>query len=340
MKRTGFLYQDEGITPVVSTILLLVITLTIIGGIIVWALPTLLNQESDAKFEASYNNLEVLATGMEDSVYSGEDSSRTINFDLAGGNMHIRQDLERWTISYSYIDTSLNLTSFSPKSTLFSYDFYNRGSEHNVVKIKNLENGNITILETDNDTIVMEEKLFQYPSHILIFNGTTTNLSELLGEVWLFYVDGIAYSQATGKGQYNILVLNGGIITDPDSKYGYVARDPMVTVEENSILLYILQMNGTGLTGGGSGKYKASVAVDEVNVRKVGEVKYLRLQIDGDKYKQAWYNSFFISELGFEAGPRDENRIPRYIEFSPIGYDNTAGLKLVQVYQSVKLEAR
>ena len=340
MKRTGFLYQDEGITPVVSTILLLVITLTIIGGIIVWALPTLLDQESDARYESSYNNLEVLATGMEDSVYSGEDSSRTINFDLAGGDMNIRQGEERWTISYTYIDSSLNFTSFSPGSTLFSYDFYDRDPEHNVVRIKNLENGNITVLETDNDTIVMEEKLFQSPAHISIFNGTKTNLSEMLAEVWLFYVDGIVYKQATGKGQYSILVVNGGIITDPNSKYGFVARDPMVRVEENSILVYIVQMNATGLTGGGAGKYKASVTVDDVNVRKVGEVKHLRFQIDGDKYRQAWYSSFFINDIGCKEGFRDQNRDLRSVEFSPIGYNDTAGLKLVQVYQSVKLEAR
>jgi len=340
MRKACFLYQDEGITPVISTILLLVITLTIIGGIIAWALPTILDQESDARFESSYNNLEVLATGIEDSVYSGEDSSRTINFDIAAGDMNIRKDVERWTVSYSFIDTSINFTRFSPRSMLFSYNFHNRPSEHNVVKIRNLETGNISVFETENDTVVMEEPLFTFPSHIAIFNGTRNNLSEQLAEAWLFYVDGITYTQATGKGEYNIRVINGGIITDPDSKYGYVARDPLVTAEENSILVYIMQMNATALTGGGLGKYKASVTVDDMNVRKVGEVKYLRFRIEGDKYREAWYNSFFLTGLGCKEGFRDENRALRSVEFSPQGYNNTAGLKLIQVYQSLKLEGR
>jgi len=340
MKRDDFIYQNEAVTPVISTTLLLVITLTIIGGIMAWALPTLLDRESDAKYESSYNNLEVLATAMEDSVYSGKDSSRTINFDLAGGDMNIRERVERWTITYTYIDASMNHSSLSPKATLFSYDFYNMDSQENIVRIKNMEEGNISIFYTSNDTIVMEEQLFRNPAHVSIFAGNRTHTGDLLAEVWLFYVDGITYQQETGKGQYNILVLNGGVITDPDSRYGYVAKDPMITVEENSILVYILQMNATGVTGGGAGKYKTTISMDDIRVRKVSEVKYLRFQISGDKYRQAWYNSFFIGDLGCKVGYRDDNYEIRSVEFTPHGYNNTANLKLVQVYETINLEER
>ena len=338
MKEKLF-YRNEAVTPIISTILLLVITLIIIGGIVAWALPTILDQQSDARYESSYNNLEVVATSMEESVYTGKDSSRTVNFDLAGGDMNIKSRVERWIISYTYINASLNLTNFLPKSKIFSYDFSNRETEHNVVKIRNLENENMSIYETDNDTVVMEEPLLANPVHISIFNGTKTNLHSKLAEVWLFYVDAISYRQATGKGQYNILVLNCGIITDPNSKYGYVARKPMVFAEENSMLIYIVQLNSTALTGGGAGKYRLTTTVEDLVVRKVGEVRHLRIRIEGDKYRQAWYTSFFISEIGCKEGYRDEDGVLRSVEFSPTGYQSVS-LKLVQVYQSLRLEAR
>ncbi len=342
MKRERlFRLDDEAITPVVSTILLLTITLIIISSILAWAIPTIMNQEADAKFDSSFNNLEVVATGMEDCIYSGEDSTRTVNFALAAGNTNIRQNLERWTVSYSFIDSSLNLTTYEPASDILSYEFYGREAEPQVVTITTMDDGNITYFETDNGTILMGETFFRNPCHVTIFNGTLSNLSHKLAEIWVFYVDGIEYKQATGQGEYRLRVVNGGIISDLDSTYGYVANNPMVMVEENSLMLYMVQMNATGLTGGGVGNYRATMSVDDIVVREAGEVKHVQIRINTDKYQKAWYNSFFLAKMGFTQAYREtvgNTKELRSVGFPPLGYNDTVQLKLVQAYTSLKLE--
>ena len=106
-RQLCFRESEEGVSPIIGTVLILGIMVTITGTMLAWGIPQIQESEAYAIYTSSQNNLLNFDADLDHVLLQGEGSSRTSTVSLSAGTLALRED---WTkldeIRYYYTTVS------------------------------------------------------------------------------------------------------------------------------------------------------------------------------------------------------------------------------------------
>ena len=103
---------DDAVSPVIGTVLILAIMITITGTMLAWGIPQIQESEAYAIYTSAQNNLLNFDADLDHVILQGEGASRTSTVSFSSGTFVQRENLEE--IRY-YYTTCLLYTSPRPR---------------------------------------------------------------------------------------------------------------------------------------------------------------------------------------------------------------------------------
>ena len=95
--------DDDAVTPVIGTVLILGIMLVVTGALLSWGIPNLQSNEAYANYMTCYNNLLNLQHDIEDVSTQGEGASRVSSVSLSAGDVTFKKDSETFSFVYTSV---------------------------------------------------------------------------------------------------------------------------------------------------------------------------------------------------------------------------------------------
>ena len=318
------LYRDKiGVSPILGTMLILLLMVTMITSILLWAAP-MIDEFEDAN---QYNSMKGLMESIDHRVdylmTTGENSSVNLNLMIPPGTLGIANDREFWLFSFNYVNPL-----FSEEDDFLFRDFQ-----------KNPQNkaGTFVLSSTYNRTIDIlinwaEDGKTEGQYGILLNNSLTLStindivetfsvtvldhqLQEPLSKCMVFSVNHIKANLKCPSGRFDFLALNGGVMTEypnpeeprvisPPEYVESVSISPQIPEISNKystgdyLILNIMNFISTGIDIAGEGNYGMDMAYSDMKMNDIGEVWNVRLHVYG-KYQDCIYNEF---SKGFSQG--------------------------------------
>lgn len=314
MKSSIFTNDTEGVSPIISAILLLTIMLITVGAIMAWAIPQIQQMEYSAQYEGVYSNFEVFDTRADDVIYGGPDNSRTTGFSVGGGDLLLAQDDGYILVYWSLIPENVTFTkvSFSMKmvedeeqwESTFSFIFDSLDGDNLTVNITgsggNWRNRSAASSE-DHDFIpdsimgtVTPDFNFGDFQYIRIHNSTMD-----LAEAYFFRMRVLEHQLPTNQGYYEIKWMNGAIITNRGSSQGSVSDIPYVYPKDDHLSLNMINLtaNNSGFHSAGKGSYEIHIRNRGVDLLEDKRVFSFHMDIHTE-YTRGW-NSYYSLHRGF-----------------------------------------
>ena len=247
--------SEDAISPVIGTVLILAIMVSITGTMLAWGIPQIQESEAYAIYHSAQNNFLNFDADLDQIITQGEGSSRSSTVSFSAGTFVHRENLDE--IRYYYETT--NWSSF---------------------EILGVENGTNTFAIIDNKGVIANFNIsISYPNgstwsgessaHIVsgfpalvygssvTYNSTANNT--LVGGFLIYGVDSLSYRYSSVSGVYKMRMFNGGIVTKEPGGLFYVSSKPIIRsvgLEDSreSLVLYqtdySLTTGAKSLTGG------------------------------------------------------------------------------------------
>lgn len=322
--------DNNGVSPIISGVLLLLIMISIVGAILAWGVPMLTKKEADNKYDASLNYFKALDATIDDLIYCGNGTTRTVNIAISDGNIFVEEEDRRWLVSYSFNNKSIYFSGLEDKDGIFEIEYEEKNLRVEIYHPNNLELGNPNIYNTTTGIVDTDENI----------NGTIHakiySIGVEIAEFWLFDIDSIVHKMPAGF----IKVENAAVTTNyPELGEIDVKTHPLI-IENNdeSVSLSMLQLSNSGIGSGGSGNYAVTLKLEEVILRQSGEQYNLTIQIFGD-HKADWYNYIHLNYNKFTKTIRNDDDEIIALRYDA-GESNLLDFKLMQYKIDVKLEGR
>ena len=234
-RQLSFRESEEGVSPIIGTVLILGIMVTITGTMLAWGIPQIQESEAYAIYTSSQNNLLNFDADLDHVLLQGEGSSRTSTVSLSAGTLALRED---WTkldeIRYYYTTVSW----FDPEIVGVK-----TGSESFAMKDNNevVSEYRVTLTYPDNDGDgVPDEPSWTGTSDLLVsgfpplVHGTkatftSTENSTVIGGFLIYGVDSLSYSYSSVSGVYKMRMFNGAMVSkEPGSKEFFTTSNPLI----------------------------------------------------------------------------------------------------------------
>lgn len=216
--------SEEAVSPIIGTILILGIMVSITGTMLAWGIPQIQESEAYAIYTSAQNNFLNFDADMDQVILQGEGASRTSTVSFSAGTFVHRSDLDQ--IRYYYT----NVAWSEPK-------------------LLGIENGSEEFAITDSKEVVTNYKVsIKYPNGT-VWNGTSlsrfvtgfpalvygttatytsTENSTQIGGFLLYGTDSLSYSYASVSGVYKMRMFNGGIVSREPGGPFFVSSKPLM----------------------------------------------------------------------------------------------------------------
>ena len=102
--RIIFLKDNIGVSPIISTMLLLVLMLSMISAILMWGTPTIETMETLNHHRNLLTQLESVDADLETILYEGTNVSRTRELSNFQGSINVIENDELWIASFNTVD--------------------------------------------------------------------------------------------------------------------------------------------------------------------------------------------------------------------------------------------
>ena len=293
MKELVFRKDREGVSPIISAILLLVIMILTVGGIIAWALPRIQGMEYDAQYDGVYAGFEIFSTSVDDVIYGGSGTTRTVGIGVGGGDLILGSKDGYWLLFWTDIPENITISKIDSLTGEFKFSFTHLSAHGLSVNITGTGGNGSFISENGRVNAGFE---FGELQHITISNATHT-----LAEAYYFRIRTLEFDLPTNHGYYEIKWLNGAIVTNRGSTTGSVSGTPYIHPMSNTIFVNIINLtaNNSGILTGGKGKYDITVRNLNTECLYYGSVHSFSISIYSE-YSTGWYLNL-INRLGFSA---------------------------------------
>ena len=292
--------DEDAVTPVIGTVLILAITLLVTGALLSWGIPNLQSNEAYANYMTCYNNLLNLQHDIGDVATQGEGASRISSVSLSAGDAVFKKDSE--TFSFVYTTNS---------SVILDTEGLSNGSDF--LRIYDLDNNldifNVTITYPDNE----EARYTTSNNEIILSRNIVSDTSgiisdvngEELGGFILIGVDELAYSYKSVAGVYYMSLISGSTIAKEPSSQPYLISAPLAlgSLESGTISFYSVDLDITSsrYSAIGTGNYEVALRNTGGSVQTFTSIYHLRLHISGDFQTPLYYG--YQSYFDFEKDP-------------------------------------
>jgi len=292
--------SEDAISPIIGTVLILAIMVSITGTMLAWGIPQIQESESYAIFTSAQNNLLNFDADLDQVIIQGEGSSRSSTVSFSAGTFVLRENLDE--IRYYYETTqwsSFEILGVENEAESFAI----------IDNKKVIENFDIIISYPNGTTWEGESS-----SHIVsgfphLVYGTSATYSStanstVVGGFFMYGVDSLSYKYTSVSGVYKMRMFNGGIISKmPGTSDFSVSSRPIIrSITDNSsyesFVLYQTDYNMTtgskSLTGG---NYNFEVR-NQGGKDSSLEVYKLRMGFSGDSYRAL--RTYYTTHWAFE----------------------------------------
>ncbi|OIR23227.1 MAG: hypothetical protein BEU00_00845 [Marine Group III euryarchaeote CG-Epi3] len=247
--------SKDGISPIIGTILILAIMVSITGTMLAWGIPQIQQSEAYAIYTSAQNNFLNFDADLDQVLIQGEGSSRSSTVSFSAGTFVHRENLDE--IRYYYETTtwsSFEIIGVKNEATSFAI----------IDNKKVIENFDLTI-SYPNGTVWEGESsahiVSGFPSLVYGTSATYTSTvnSTVVGGFFVYGVDSLSYKYSSVSGVYKMRLFNGGIVTKEPGGIFYVSSKPIIRSiatddAYESLVLYQTDYNMTtgakSLTGG------------------------------------------------------------------------------------------
>lgn len=288
--------KNDAVTPVIGTILILMIVFSAIGAIYSWGLPYIEHMRMQSAQQSVYNQFSVWDESLTDLLYEGIGATRVNNIAIAQGSINIGSEGERLVTFYSLnpsydfvlsdFDDSDNkkftITALvdEPEAIIKVHIFW-LDKDKNGWKFFSVKNeGDFAIIETTYPLAGMIRMDF--------YNDTA-----VIGIGWLFDTGCLSYRAPSSFGTYGLTAENNGIVAITPTG-NYLKKKPMIfNTTEELFMRAILIRSGIYCSGGsGPGTYRFITRLNSSSILEDSTVVYnLKVQIYGD-YADLWLQYF------------------------------------------------
>ncbi len=292
--------SEDAISPIIGTVLILAIMVSITGTMLAWGIPQIQESESYAIFTSAQNNLLNFDADLDQVIIQGEGSSRSSTVSFSAGTFVLRENLDE--IRYYYETTqwsSFEILGVENEAESFAI-IDNKKVIENFDIIISYPNG--TIWEGESSSHIVSG----FP-HLVYGTSATyssTANSTVVGGFFMYGVDSLSYKYTSVSGVYKMRMFNGGIISKmPGTSDFSVSSRPIIrSITDNSsyesFVLYQTDYNMTtgskSLTGG---NYNFEVR-NQGGKDSSLEVYKLRMGFSGDSYRAL--RTYYTTHWAFE----------------------------------------
>ena len=297
MKRQLLPRDEDGVSQIIGTILIMVMMVTIVGTLMAWGIPQIQNNEAWAQYATTRSNLLNLDADMDQVLLQGEGASRTSTVSLGSGSFTLKKAQEDLLLCWSTVSwAQLSARNVEAGATILRVEDLTETVATLTVTIT-YPNGTVWSGDTDGN------RLGPLPPIVAGVTGTATAANgTAIGEFRYYMQDILSYKYRSTAGQFQIRLFNGAVLShEPGGGYYFEDR-PLVRGSGNvdALSIYLVSYNNSGsqmrsMTGPSNfdfslrnqgGSDSGSIAVYS-----------LRIVVDGDA-QYATYG-FFQSQWGF-----------------------------------------
>ena len=289
---------EEAMSPVIGTVLIMAMMVTIVGTMLAWGIPQIQDNEAWAQYATTRSNLLNLDADLDQVLLQGEGASRSTTVSIGLGTFVVRDSPDTLVISYSGVGwVDLAARSLSIGDTSFRLADLQ----------ENVDVLNVTLSYPDGSSwsgSSVEGVLSGFPAAVSGLRGSVSDASNstALGGFWLYRDDALSYRYASTAGLFQLRLVSGGLLArEPGGSHFFEGR-PLVRGSGalDALTLYQVTYNNSGsphtsLTG---------PANFDFQLRNQGGSDHgpvaayaVRLAVEGSG--QAAYYSYFDDEWGF-----------------------------------------
>lgn len=336
--------DNDGVSPIISMILIISIMLLVTGALLAWGVPTIQRMEADAQYRNARNNMEVIDVTIEDLLQEGEGATRTERVVFSGGQVLIKSSSERWILSYSLTDVDVVYSGLDDGDSLFAINssvplvnvsvYWPQGDDFSrYVPYFNISG--TTVIDAFEDLVGLV---------LIEVRDASDNVP--ISRLWLFDIGCIIYKMASPIGEFTIKEVNGALLTDTPGGES-ILSESSGTIERvgESLLLTMIPLSPSGATSGGAGSYSLSFKSVYVGIRESSDVYFLRVQIydlNNERWNETWYDHF-IQDWNYASSHRLTQGFEGFVpDDEGVIYqaDEAIELKLVESVIDVDMERR
>jgi len=287
----------NGVTPVIGTLLVVMVVFSIVGSILIWGIPHFERNKIKSLLEGVYSQLEILEETLHELIYSDEKDVRESKLFIETGNLYFKTSTDRMIFLYSYNSGyDFEIQGLNTIGKNFTLTMLQGICTHLNITWTS-ENG-VTFSQTKpvmgNPSTVEVDREIKGTVSIFLYNDTI-----LFGRVEVFDFNSILYELHSAFGTYKFFLNNGAIIVHYPINSSYLNSKPIVYKNKKIFSFHLIQLNSSKfLSGGGSLKYHFSINVISHIIIENNKISFLKIRIYGEN-KYAWHN-YFTRVLGFD----------------------------------------
>ena len=293
--------SEDGVSPIIGTILIMGIMVTITGTMLVWGIPQIQQSEAYAIYTSAQNNLLNFDADMDHVILQGPGSSRTSTVSFSTGTFTLRENLDEIRYYYTTVPWS------DPK-------------------IIGVKNGSTTFAMTDSKEVVSDYSVtLTYPNGTS-WTGTTssrlvTGFPEIvygvkatytstenttqIGGFFVYGVDSLSYKYSSVSGVYKMRMFNGGLVAKEPGGNFFVSSQPLIRSIENADSYASLSLYQTDYDMASSSPKSIMAGNYNFEARNQGgtdnsaTIYSLRMGFTGDS--SLALRSYYLSNWGFNS---------------------------------------
>ena len=232
--------SEDAVSPVIGTVLILAIMITITGTMLAWGIPSIQESEAYSIYTSSQNNLLNLDADLDHVILQGEGASRTSTVSFSSGSFVERSDKDQ--IRYYYTTVSWSdpkIVGVKNGATMFGML-----DDKEVV-----DDYTVTLTYPDDDGVISDDsiKWIGYTSSEHIVSGfpalvsgvqatyNSTANSTQIGGFFIYGVDSLSYQYSSVSGVFKMRMFNGGIISKvPGGTFGFTSQPLILSILSNT----------------------------------------------------------------------------------------------------------
>ena len=253
--------SEDAVSPVIGTVLILAIMITITGTMLAWGIPQIQKSEAYAIYTSAQNNLLNFDADLDHVITQGEGASRTSTVSFSSGTFVERDNLDEIRYYYTTVAWSdPKIVGVKEGSTDFAmldrnevvddyrvtlsypntcYDSESSEVTYEILTQEGCEEAGYTWVPdgtewtgTTSASIVSE---FPYP----LTYGTSATYSSTanttqVGGFYIYGTDALSYRYASVSGVFKLRMFNGAIFADEPGGSFYTASNPLTRTISDS----------------------------------------------------------------------------------------------------------
>lgn len=314
--------DNSGVSPIVSTLLILLLMLTMISTVLLWGTPVIEDYEATNQYESMKGLMFEIDNSIETLERMGEFSGYSTKITIPPGSLGVGNEGEFWSVSFSYPNPTISPNTF--------YDYYGLEQEYvdgpGTILIKSNYNRSVNImtewLETNltgyqiNNSLSPEYELTITQSLSRPFRITLLGNEDIpLSRCYVFPINSITGEFISPKGNFDFRSVNGAVVTEyPDNSDPKWLRKPSVlhnigygiplstgndysTVNE-AMIINMYNFLSTGLSKTGKGHYGMDITNTHLEMYNELGIQNIKIHIYG-KYRDCLYDSLSYSRTQY-----------------------------------------